>query len=268
MNNIISIKDLQFKYDDKEIFNDFSLDINKGDFITILGPNGSGKSTLIKLILGLVRTHSYISVDGIVLNTDTIKDIRKKIGVVFENPDNQFVAETVMDDLAFSLENMNFEKKEIRKRIKEIGELLDIEKIMEKEPHRLSGGEKQIVALGGALSIKPSILILDEAFTMIDPLLKEKMLLLLKKLNQEGLTIINVTHDSEESLYGNKILLMNDGKIVSYDEKEVVLKDENTFNSIGVELPFMASLSIKLNYYGLINEIFLDMDELVNKLWK
>ena len=269
MNNVLVINNLNFKYDDKVIFSNFDLEIKKATFTTILGPNGSGKSTLIKIILGLFRVNSYINISGMILNNDNLKKIREKIGVVFENPDNQFVAETVMDDIAFSLENMNYDKKEIKKRIKEVSELLGITKILEEEPHNLSGGEKQLVALASALVIKPEILILDEALSMIDPETRTKILSILVKLNKENnLTIISITHDSEEALYGSDVILLDTGKIILNGKKELVFKEEEIFKKTRICLPFMADLSIKLKYYNLLDKMIFDMDEMVDVLWK
>ena len=142
----ISIRDLLFRYDNNYIFDKFNLDLEKGSYTTIVGTNGAGKTTLIKLMLGLLHTNSYIMIDNIRLTKETTKDVRRKIGVVFENPENTFVAETVMDEIAFALENMQLEHNEIKRRITEISEYLEIEHLLERDPHRLSGGEKQVVA--------------------------------------------------------------------------------------------------------------------------
>ncbi|MDD2435039.1 MAG: ATP-binding cassette domain-containing protein [Bacilli bacterium] len=269
MDDIIIIKDLIFKYDERFIFNRFNLNIRKGSFTSIIGPNGCGKSTLVKIILGLIKTDSYLNIDQLILGNDNIKDIRKRIGVVFENPDNQFVAETVMDDIAFSLENMKFKKQDIRDRIEKYTKYLGIFDLLEREPHRLSGGEKQLVALASALIIEPKILILDEALTMVDTELKEKTYKLLQELHQNhNITIINVTHDLEDSLYGEDIVVIDQGQVVLKGPKELVLKEEKILSNIGLDLPFMASLSLKLKYYDLVDDLILDMDEMVDVLWK
>ena len=268
MENIVEIKKLDFKYGEKQIFDKLTLNIKKGSFTSIIGPNGSGKSTLMKLIVGLLKAEGTIKVDGITMGQDTFKDIRKKIGIVFENPDNQFVSETVMDEIAFSLENMNYDKKDIRERVKEVSALLGIEDILEKEPHSLSGGQKELVSLASALSIHPQILILDEALDMIDNNRREDILNILTELNKDGLTVINITHNSEELLYGNEIIVMNDGEIKEQGETKELLRKEKLFKNNGLELPFVVDLSYKLKYYGLVDDIVLDMDELVDKIWK
>ena len=265
----MTIKGINFKYGEKEIFNNFSLDIEKGTFLTIVGPNGSGKSTLVHILLGLYVTSGTIIIDNLEMNHKNIRRIMEKIGVVFENPDDQFVAETVMHDIAFSLENMKVPSKEIRRRVLEIARYLEIEDLLECEPHTLSGGQKQLVALASALVIDPKILILDEAFTMIDMDTKEKIYKILKDVNEKKeITIINITHDTEDILYGKKVLLLQDGKILEYGNIEDILLEEKTFTRIGLKLPFMADLSIKLKYYGLIDKLVFDMEEMVDLLWK
>ena len=268
MEDIIKLKNVKFSYNDKKIFDKLTLSIRKGSFTSIIGPNGSGKSTLMKLIVGLYKAEGKIIVDDTEMSVDTYKSIRSKIGIVFENPDNQFVAETVMDEIAFALENMNFEKKEIRERVEKVGKLLDIEPIMEKEPHGLSGGQKELVALASALAIEPKVLILDEAMDMIDNNRRESILKVLTDLNKEGLTIINITHNSEELLYGSDIIVMNNGVIVDQGDTKELLRKEKLFKNNGLELPFVVDLSYKLKYYGIVDDIVLDMDELVNLIWK
>lgn len=268
MDNIVEIIDLNFKYSDKVIFNNFNLNIRRGSFTSIIGPNGSGKSTLMKLIVGLLKCDTTIRVDGITMSIDTYKEIRRKIGIVFENPDNQFVSETVMDEIAFALENMNYDKKEIRDRVKEVGVLLNIEDLMEKEPHGLSGGQQELISLACALAIKPQIIVLDEALDMLDNAQREKILKILVKLNEQGVTVINITHNSEELLYGTDIIIMNNGELQENGETKEILRKEKSFKQNGLELPFVVDLSYKLKYYGLVDDIVLDMDELVNKIWK
>lgn len=269
MNDIISIKNISFSYGKNDIFKNFSLDVEKGDFVTIIGPNGSGKSTLVRILLGLEKTDGEIYINTLKMNHKNIREIMSKIGAVLENPDDQFVAETVMHEIAFSLENMQVEANEIRKKVNKMAEYIGIEDLLEKEPHSLSGGQKQLVSLAAALVIEPDILILDEAFTMLDVDTKERVYKKLIALNEsKSLTIINVSHDTEDTLYGNKILVLNKGQNVLYGLKEDVLLEEKKFNNLGLSLPFMAELSIKLKYYELVDKIILDMDEMVNALWK
>lgn len=267
--NIINLTGVTFSYKDNKIFDNLSLNIKKGSFVSLIGPNGSGKSTLVKILLGFLKATGKIEIAGLEMNHDNIKKIISKIGVVFENPDNQFVAETVMDDIAFSLENMQIKSSEIKKRVAEVSSYIGIEDLMEREPHTLSGGQKQLVSLASALVINPDIIILDEALTMVDLDIRERIYDILKKINHDkNMTIINITHEIDEVLYGNEIFVMDKGKIVLSGNTKDILQEEKIFNKLGLSLPFMAELSIKLKYYGLIDEMILDMDEMVDKLWK
>ena len=266
---IIDIKNLNFKYDNKQIFNNFNLEIKESTFTTIIGLNGSGKSTLIKTILGLLKYDGEIKIDELTLNKENIKEIRKKIGVVFENPDNQFVAETVMDDIAFSLENLKLNSKDIKRKVREISNYIGISNLLEKEPSVLSGGEKQLVALASALVHEPKILILDEALTMVDVRTRKQIYSILEDINKnKNMTIINVTHDMDELLYGDDIILIDNGNVILKGPKEEVLLEEKIFNSLNLELPFMVNLSIKLKYYGLVDKLIFDMKEMVDQIWK
>lgn len=269
MKNIIKISNLNFNYKDKNIFNNLDLNIKQGSFTSIIGPNGSGKSTLMDIIVGLKEVDANIVIDGITLSKNTLIDIRKKIGIVFEDADNTFVTETVRNELSFSLENLKYDKKDIDKKIKEISELLNIKDILDKNPHNLSGGQKQLVALGCALVINPKILILDESLSMLDEKERTKILKLLVDINKSNnTTIINITHNPEDILYGSDIVIINKGKVVKNGPTNQILSDEKLFKDNKLELPFVVDLSFKLKYYGLVDNIILDMDELVNEIWK
>ncbi|MEG2322703.1 MAG: ATP-binding cassette domain-containing protein [Bacilli bacterium] len=266
MEDAVIVKNLNFKYGNIVIFNNLNLEIKKNKITTIIGPNGSGKSTLIKILTGLLKGNGYIKINDYLLLKDNLNDIRKTIGVVFENPDNQFVAQTVMDDIAFTLENMNYNNKDIRKKVEEISSYLGIYDILESNPHSLSGGQKQLVALASALVHDPKLLILDEAFTMLDPLDKDKIYNILISL--KDITIINITHDMEETLFSDEIIVMNEGQIVLKGPKEKIYLEEKVLSSLGLEQPFMVLLSQRLIFYNLIDHIIYDMEEMVDVLWK
>ena len=269
MKNIIELKNINFKYGEKKLFNNLNLNIERGTFTTIIGTNGSGKSTLVRLILGLLVADGEIKINDLELNHKNLKKIISKIGVVLENPDDQFVAETVMDDIAFCLENMNVDKKEIKSRVNKIAKFVGIQDILEREPHSLSGGQKQLVSLASALVIDPDILILDEALTMIDLDVREKIYKILEQVNKiNKITIINITHDMDEILYGDNLIVLDNGNIVLNGPKEYVLLEEKIFNKLGLKLPFVVELSTKLQYYGLTDHLIFDMEELVNIIWK
>lgn len=265
---MITIRNLTFKYRTKDMFDNVDMDIEKGKITSIIGPNGSGKSTLVKILVGLYRYNGKIEINNIPLLKDNRKEIRKNIGVVFTNPDNQFVAETVMDDIAFTLENMNYKKIDIRKKIEEVSKYLGIYDILECNPHDLNSNQKQLVSLASALVHDPKILILDEALTMLDPYDKEKILKILKELNSKGLTILNISHDIEDTLISDKIYVLDKGKIVLSGTKEEVYKEEDKLHKLGFELPFMLELSNRLMFYDLIDHVIYDMEEMVDILWK
>ena len=255
MKNIIEMENINFSYNKNQIFKNLNLTFEKGSFTTIIGNNGSGKSTLIRLLVGLLVCEGKITINGLELNHDNLKKIISKIGVVFENPDDQFVAETVLDDIVFSLENMKVDKKEIDKRVKKISKFIGIEDILDKEPHNLSGGQKQLVALASAL--------------ITDPDTRIKIYKILEQINKVNkITIINVTHNMDEILYGDNLIVMDKGNIVLNGPKEFVFLEEKTFNKLGLKLPFIVELTTKLQYYGLIDHLIFDMEELVNEIWK
>lgn len=264
MSNIIEIKDLNFKYEN-EVFRNFNLTIKEKTWTTIIGPNGSGKSTLLKILLGLLDCQGEIKIDGLSLNHKNKYLIREKIGIVFENPDNQFVSEVVRDELIFKLENLGKNKEYISKKIEYITDLFDIKDLLKKTPYELSNSEKQVISLASSLINEPKILILDEALNNIEKFNKENVYKILKDLN---ITIINVTHDMEETILGDEIIILDNGNLIMQGTKEVVLREEKLFNKLGLELPFMAQLSLKLSYYDLVDDLIFDMEEMVDKLWK
>lgn len=268
MDSIIVVDNLSFSYNDKKIIENLSLEIDRGDFISIVGPNGSGKSTLVKLLLGLYESNC-IKIDGLDVNKKNIYDIRKKVGVVFDNPYNQFIWSKVEEDLAFSLENLNYSRDEIKKRIEEISNELGITDLLNKNISDLSGGEKQKVALAGALINKPDILILDEAFCMVDKKTKLELLdYLLELHNTTDITIVNITHDLEEVINGDKVVILNNGFIVDEGYTKDILSEEKLLKANGLESPFSVDLSLNLKYYGLLDELVYDIDEMVVRLWQ
>ena len=269
MDNIIFMKDVTFSYNDKKLFDSLNLSLKRGSWTTLIGQNGCGKSTLVRLITGLIRTDQYIVVNGFQVSKEHLSNIRRCIGVVFENPDNQFIGETVRENIAFGLENLRYPRREINDLIEEITSMLGIGNLLDLESSKLSGGEKQLVVLAAVLVTSPKILILDEAFTMVDSIQKEKIFKILTKLHKKmDLTILNITHDMEETIYGEDIAIMKEGKIVIHDKKEKIYEDEKLLKQVHLDLPFMAELSSKLNYYHLVDGMIYDMDEMVDLLWK
>lgn len=267
--DILKLNKLNYSYGNRKVITDFSLNIEKGSWVSIVGPNGSGKSTLVRILAGLIKTKCDIEVDGIKIDERNIIKARLKMGFIFDNPDNIFVGETVRDDIAFGLENLNLPKTEIIRRINDVTELLELKNILDKDPHRLSGGEKQKVALASILVMNAKIIVLDDALSMINPFEKKELLKVLKKLHDTtDLTIITISSNLEEVLMADKLVVMNYGiKVIEGDTSEI-LKQESIFIEVGMRPPFMVDLSLKLKDYDLVNDITLDMKDLVNKLWQ
>ena len=268
MDNIIQIKDLNFTYQDQVIFKNLNLNIKKNSFVSIIGPNGSGKSTLIRILSGLNSYDGYITINGHYLNKENIKIIRRTLGVVFDNPDNQFIGQTVIDDLAFNLENLSYSKEEINKEISYIAKLFKIEKILLSEPSNLNNSTKQKVAIASALIHKPKILMLDESLHQLDNKDKKIVFKALETYKKEhDLTIILITHNQEDTILSDRIIVIDKQKIILDGKVEEVYTKEKILYNLGIEIPFIIKLSINLKLYDLIDEIYLDKDKLVNKLW-
>lgn len=268
MESIIKVDKLTFRYKDKFIFDKFSLEIKEGEWISISGPNGSGKSTLIKILSGLINVESETIICGLKLNKDNIYNIRKNIGIIFDNPENLFLCETVYDDIAFTLENLCVSPSEIRARVREIANELKISNLLKKSPEDLSGGEKVKVALACALIHNPKILILDEALSSIDEKEKNRILKILDKKHKEGLTIINVVHDLRETYYADRLVIINNGEIMLDGNPFRVMEYDKILNRLGLELPFEIELSIKLKLYGIIDKVIPDIEQMVDILWE
>lgn len=264
MKDIIKIKNLNYKNFDNKLFNNFELNIEESDFMSIIGPNNAGKTTLIKILSGLKKYEGTILIDNKELKENK-KEIRKIISIVFDNPETQFIMDTVYNDIYLTAKNKKIDN--IDEEINKISKILKIENILDKSPQHLSGGEKQKVVLASALLGNPKILILDEALSMIDPISKKEIYEYLVKLNNEGTTIINISSDIEDTLYSKNILILNNGTIESLDTKENTYNKENIFKKLQMELPFIIELSKKLSYYNLVNKDYYNEEELINKLW-
>lgn len=221
--SLIEVRDLHFRYNSEDrALKGVSLDIEKGEFVCILGHNGSGKSTLAKLLVGLLEPRKgTISIDGTILNEDSVDELRKKIGIVFQNPDNQFVGITVKDDIAFGLENRQVEREEMLKLIDEYSTKVNMHDFLDRNPESLSGGEKQRVAIAGILAMNPEIIIFDEATSMLDPRGVKEVMDVINNLKSKK-TIISITHNLQEAIKADKVIVMNDGVIVLEGKPEEV----------------------------------------------
>lgn len=240
---IIEIKDLNFQYTKKDVaIKNVSLSIEKGEFVCILGHNGSGKSTLAKLIVGLLAAKSgEIYVNGVLINEKTIDEVRHNVGIVFQNPDNQFVGVTVKDDIAFGLENRQIEREEMLNRIEKYAQLTNMSDFLEYNPENLSGGEKQRVAIAGVLACHPEVIIFDEATSMLDPRGVREVTAMINQLKGYK-TIISITHNLQEALYADRVIVMNDGEIVLNDTPTNVFKQKEIL--INSNLDILTSMKL------------------------
>lgn len=276
MDEILSLDHITFTYspDDPGIKNaveDVSFTVQEGEWIAIVGHNGSGKSTIARLMNGLLfPQEGTIKVMNESLTEENLWDIRSQMGMVFQNPDNQFVGATVQDDVAFALENNGIPYKDMVERVHEALKQVKMDQFLNHEPQHLSGGQKQRVAIAGALALKPRLLILDEATSMLDPQGRAEVLATVQALREEtGLTVLSITHDLEEAILADRMLFMNGGKKFAEGTPSEIFALGDQLVELGLDLPFAMKLTKLLNENGvkLLSEHMTE-EELVNDLWK
>jgi len=276
MNSIIlSFKDVTFTYTpDNETarpaLENLSFEIGNGEWIALVGHNGSGKSTIAKLMNGLLfPQQGTVEAMGQIMSEETLWDIRSQMGMVFQNPDNQFVGATVQDDVAFALENNGVPHADMVERVRESLRQVKMEEFLDQEPHHLSGGQKQRVAIAGALALKPRLLILDEATSMLDPQGRIEVIETIRELRKAtGLTVISITHDLEEAALADRIIVMNAGHKHTEGTPQEVFLSGNTLVELGLDLPFAMRMTHLLREAGLpIAKEHMSEDELVEELW-
>lgn len=257
MNSIIEVKNVTYEYSDEDntfaAVKNLSLNIERGSFTVILGHNGSGKSTLAKMLNGLNKPISGdVFVDG--LNTKDEKteiEVKRKVGMVFQNPDNQIIASIVEEDVAFGPENLGIEPKEIEKRVDEALKATDMLQFKKSTPHRLSGGQKQRIAIAGIIAMEPECLVLDEPTAMLDPKGRAEIISTLHRLNREkGITVVLITHYMEEAQNADRVIVMNDGKIIADDKPKVIFSDVESLKRVGLDVPQTAELLYNLKKNG------------------
>ncbi len=271
---IITLQDISFSYEmegdpEETVLQDIHLQIEQGSYVAVLGHNGSGKSTLAKLMNGLLLPQAGdVLVNG--FNTrqqESLSEIRRTVGMVFQNPDNQIVGTSVEDDVAFGLENLGIEPAEMRRRIDEALRAVHMEAYVDQQPHRLSGGQKQRIAIAGIIAMRPSVLILDEATAMLDPQGRQEVCSLVRKLNREaGITVINITHFPEEALDADRVIVMRQGSVYLDGSPEQVFSRAQDLQSIGLDVPFAARLRHHLAVQGVELPPLLHQEELVEEL--
>ena len=258
VDSAVEFKDVSFNYPDtkKAILDQISFKIKRGSWTSLIGHNGSGKSTISKLINGLLlpdsANNSRITVLGMTLNQKTVWDVREKVGIVFQNPDNQFVGATVGDDVAFGLENRAVPREQMVKIVRKVLADVGMLDYIDAEPANLSGGQKQRVAIAGILAVEPKIIILDESTSMLDPKGREQVLKIIKHLKKEkNLTVISITHDIDEANMADNVIVLNDGKILAQGTPTEIFSKTEMLQEIGLDIPFVQKLINKLNEVGI-----------------
>ncbi len=271
---MISVKNLYFKYDEeaKNALNGVSLEINKGEFVAVLGSNGCGKSTLAKHFNSiLIPTDGEVLIDG--MNTKDYENtfkIRQRVGMVFQNPDNQIVATIVEEDVAFALENLGVEPNEIRRRIDDAMEKTGVLKFKDKAPHQLSGGQKQRVAIAGIIAMRPDYIVLDEPTAMLDPEGRRKVLKTIKYLNEEfNITVILITHYMDEAAGADRVIVMNEGKILEDSNPKEIFSKVEWIKSLALDVPQTSEIAHELSKEGFnLSAKAISIDEAAQQLYE
>lgn len=272
MTNIIEVKQVSYKYDledDDYTLKDVSFHVKQGEWLSIIGHNGSGKSTTVRLIDGLLEAESgEIIISGDLLTPENVWEKRRQIGMVFQNPDNQFVGATVEDDVAFGLENQGVPLEDMMQRVQEALELVGMTDFKRREPARLSGGQKQRVAIAGVVALRPNIIILDEATSMLDPEGRLDLIRIVKEIKEKHhITVISITHDLDEVALSDRVMVMNKGQIESISHPSELFMRDN-LQDLGLDQPFTAALVQQLREKGLdVPSRYFTEEELEERLW-
>lgn len=265
----IKVKDLVFSYDnEKNAVNNVSFEIKAGSYTTIIGHNGSGKSTIAKLLIGLLEANNGdIFIDNMKLSEETVYDIRNKVGIVFQNPDNQFIGSTVADDIAFGLENHQIPSYQMQEIIETYASKVNMLKFLNNEPTKLSGGQKQRVAIAGVLAMQPEIIIFDESTSMLDPQGKQEINALIQEIHEKSnMTIISITHDIEEVANSDYVIVMDKGNIVMEGTPDTVLLHEDELIKLQLDIPFSLKLIHHLTKEGIQISPQVDIRKVVDTL--
>lgn len=272
MKDRIEFEGVTFRYqeDAPPVLKDVDFFIEKGEWVAIIGHNGSGKSTIAKLMNGLLfAENGEVSVDGMSVNPESVWEIRKKVGMVFQNPDNQFVGTTVRDDIAFGMENQGVPREEMVEKV--AGSLRDVqmETYENHEPHRLSGGQKQRVAIAGVLAIAPDYMLLDEATAMLDPKGRQEILKTVRDVQEKSnMSLVTITHDLREIVAADRVIVMNKGEVWFEGTPREVFAHKDSLSSIGLDVPFVAKLTEEMKQYGVsFRKEPLNHEEMVEELW-
>lgn len=267
----LKVKNLTFSYDEeKNAVENLNFTVRKGEYISIIGHNGSGKSTLAKLLIGLLEADSGdIIVDGLTLSAENVYDIREKIAIVFQNPDNQFIGSTVRDDIAFGLENRSMDPSTMDAIIEEFAAEVGMSDYLNHEPTKLSGGQKQRVSIAGVLAMQPEILILDESTSMLDPIGRLEVNNLVHKLHKDNkMTILSITHDIEEVVFSDYVLVMNEGEIQMQGTPKEILSHVHRLIELSLDVPFSVKFFMEMEKLGIkLNDPY-SLEGMVDELWE
>lgn len=269
---ILSVEKLYFRYPNQSDYavQNVTFQVKRGEWLAIVGHNGSGKSTIAKLLIGLLKPESgVIKLFHHVLDEQTVWEIRRRIGMVFQNPDNQFVGTTVEDDVAFALENNGIPRDEMVKRVHEAIRQVKMEEFLHHEPHHLSGGQKQRVAIAGILALRPDLIILDEATSMLDPKGRQEVLDTVRNLNKkQRITVLSITHDLEEVAKADRVIVMNKGEMMAEGTPKQIFALGTKLERIGLDLPFAVKVRERLKQRGIpLSSSYFTIEELVEELW-
>lgn len=265
----VEVSHLSFSYDGQnDVIKDVSFEIPKGSYTTIVGHNGSGKSTIAKLLIGLLKAKSgEIKILGNILNEENVYSLRNHVGIVFQNPDNQFIGSTVADDIAFGLENHCVPQEQMQAIIEDVAARVNMSDFLDSEPTKLSGGQKQRIAIAGILAIAPDIIIFDESTSMLDPQGKASINEQIQKLHDErNITILSITHDMEEVAQSEYVIVLKDGKVEMQGTPKQIFEHKGKLKEMKLELPFALSFSEKLKNEGIFKDSYCTLDEVVNEL--
>ncbi len=263
-----SFQGVYFSYSELPLIRNLSFDVFEGEYVCIVGHNGSGKSTISKLLTGLLKPQAgTIKIFGKTISSENVTYLRNHIGIIFQNPDNQFIGITVEDDIAFGLENRRYTREKMKSIIEDIAQQAGITELLQKEPHNLSGGQKQRVAIASVLALNPAIIIFDESTSMLDPKAKRTIKQFMVELRNQGKCVISITHDMEEVTKADKVLVMNEGRLIRQGKPKDVFNSAAELQKIRLDIPFSLSLSTKVN--GVTSTIdYQQLIEAIGKLWK
>lgn len=272
MNEILEAKNLVYCYEkDHPVLKDVSFSIHAGEYVCLIGHNGSGKSTLAKIIMGLLPNfEGGLRLFSMDLSQDNLYKIRAKEGIVFQNPDNQFVGSTVEDDIAFGLENKNIKPSLMKEMVEKAAAEVGMSAFLTHEPENLSGGQKQRVAIAGVLAMKPDLIIFDEATAMLDPKGKKEVNAVIQKLREEKpeVALLSITHDVEEAYASDRVLILSDGVLVADGDPKVLLEDKEILKKGKLRTPFLVQMKEALEKHGVpVPSTVDDLQSLEDYLW-